>query len=210
VLAARARNHQHESASALLGPAHPMARSTEALESAVRQAVAVAAMLVGSVIDVSEGRRWATSLAASAAVVLLVLTLLVAACRQRRRDCALALIIEGRESVPIAAVQRQRRRLLTERTRTALAGNLTGMIEQASTRRRPPACRIVPLFDRAVIAAVADDLRTVSGLLCAGSAPARGVALIERLLTDARSPLYGNDADALREELHHISPHLTA
>jgi hypothetical protein len=208
VLAARAGSTQPESPSALLGPDHPLARATEALQSAVRQAVAVAAVLTGSIINLGEGRHWATTLAASAAAVLLAVAVVIGVFRQRKRDCALALILEGRERVPLAAVRRQRQRLLDQRTRTALAGNLSSIIEQASACRRLPACRIVPLFDRAVITAVADDLWTVSALLRACRAPARGIALTERLLIDARSPLYGNDAEMLRDELHRISLHL--
>ena len=77
-----------------------------------RQWVHVAAVLTGSVIARIEGREWAGPLAGSAASVLLILTVLVAAHKQRERDCAIELVLEGRETVPIAAVQRQRRRLL--------------------------------------------------------------------------------------------------
>ena len=77
-----------------------------------RQWVHVAAVLAGSVIARIEGREWAGPLAGSAMIVLLILTVLVAAHKQRERDCAIELVLEGRERVPIAAVQRQRRRLL--------------------------------------------------------------------------------------------------
>ena len=68
-----------------------------------------------------EGREWAGPLAGSAASVLLILTVLVAAHKQRERDCAIERVLEGDERVPIAAVQRQRRRLLAEQTRNGLA-----------------------------------------------------------------------------------------
>ena len=175
----------------------------------VRQWLAVAAVLVGSIIDLTVGRTWAATLAASATVVLVGLTAIAAACKQTQRDRAIALIRDGRESIPVAAVQRQRRRLLDPRTRTTLARNLAVMIDQASPRRGLPACRICPLFDPAVIRAVADDLRAVTRLLDSDHAPVRGVALVEHLLTDAFSPLYGNQAQPLRQELHRIGHLLT-
>ena len=83
------------------------------------------------------------------------------------------------------------------------------MIDQASTRPGLSACRITPLFERAVIKAVADDLRTVIRLLGSDHAPVRGVALVEHLLTYACSPLYGNEVNLLREELHRVARLLT-
>jgi hypothetical protein len=175
----------------------------------VRQWRAVAAVLVGSLIDLIVGRAWAATLAASATVVLSGLTAIAAARRQSQRDRALALILEGRDSVPVTAVQRQRRRLLDPRTRTTLARNLAVIIDQSSTRCRVSACRIRPLFERAVIRAVEDDLRAVIRLLGSDYAPVRGVALVEHLLTDAFSPLYGNQVEPLREELHRVGHQLT-
>ena len=208
-IAARAGGASPRSASAVLGSDHPLARATEALDSVVRQSRAVAAVLVGSSIDLMAGRAWASTLAASATIVLLILTAVGAACKQTQRDRALALILEGHESVPVAAVRRQRRRLLDPRTRTTLARNLAALIEQSSARRGLPACRIAPLFERAVIRAVADDLRAIIRLLGCDHAPVRGVALVEHLLTDAFSPLYGTQVEPLRDELHRIGHLLT-
>ena len=148
-----------------------------------------------------EGREWAGPLAGSAAIVLLILTVLVAAHKQRERDCAIELILEGRERVPIAAVQRQRRRLLFEQTRNGLAGNLEDLTRQAAGRSRFQV-RVTPLpFEPMVVRIVAGELRDVIGLLRAEEVSARGVARAERLAERAVSPLYGQDAGALREEL---------
>ena len=149
-------------ASAVLGSNHPFVRTTERLESVERQALGVAAVSVGS-----------------AAVVLLELIAISVACRDGQRDQAIALILEGREDVPVAAVQDQRRRLLDGQTRTTLARNFEVMIDQASPRRRSSACRIPPLFDRSVVVEATDDLLVVIRLLRAGDASARGVALAE-------------------------------
>ena len=54
-IAARAGSARPRSASAVLGSDHPLARATEALDSAVRQWLAVAAVLVGSTIDLLGG-----------------------------------------------------------------------------------------------------------------------------------------------------------
>jgi hypothetical protein len=82
------------------------------------------------------------------------------------------------------------------------------MIDEASHRRVGPACRVRPLFDAGVVVAVAPDIRAVIVLLHAEEAPARGVAFVERLVTDARSPLYGNQVETLREELHRVRIYL--
>ena len=208
-ITARASGAPPRSARAVLGSDHPLARAAEALDSVVRQSLAVAAVLAGSIIDLIAGRTWAATLAASSIIVLAALTAIAAACKQTQRDRALALILEGRENVPVAAVQRQRRRLSDPRTRTTLVRNLATMIDQASTRHALQACRICPLFDRAVIRTVADELRAIIRLLDSDHAPVRGVALVEHLLTDAFSPLYGNQAEPLRQELHRIGHQLT-
>ena len=127
-----------------LRPDHPLLRATEAVHYTGRQWVDVAAVLTGSVIAWIEGREWAGPLAGSATIVLLILTVLVAVHKQRERDCAIELVLEGRERVPIAAVQRQRRRLLSDQTRNGLAGNLEDLIRQAASRSRRQ-MRVTPL-----------------------------------------------------------------
>jgi hypothetical protein len=59
-----------------------------------------------------------------------------------------------------------------------------------------------------VIRAVADDLCTIIRL-DSDDPPVRGVALVEHLLTDARSPLYGTESEPLRDELHRLARQLT-
>ena len=183
---------------------HPLVRATEAVHYTGRQWVHVAAVLTGSVIARIEGREWAGPLAGSAAIVLLILTVLVAGHKQRERDCAIELVLEGRERVPIAAVERQRRRLLSDRTRNGLAGNLEDLIRQAASRSRRQ-MRVTPLpFEPTVFTMAAGELRDVIGLLRAEGVSARGVARAERLVERAVSPLYGQDVGALREELRRV------
>jgi hypothetical protein len=157
--------------------------------------------LTGSAIARIEGREWAGPLAFSAASVLLILTVVLAAHKQSERDCAIELILEGGEGIPIAAVQRQRRRLLAEQTRNGLAGNLEELIRQVASRSRSRP-RVTPLpFEPMVVRMVTGELRDVIGLLRGERLAARGVARAELLVERPVSPLYGQDAGALREEL---------
>lgn len=155
-----ARGTERAAVSAVLGRDHPLTRAVDSLEVLARQSLAVAAVLIGSVIEVIEHVRTAFALAASAGLVLVILTIRTAICTTAKRDHAVDLILQGREGLPIAAVQRQRRRLGRSRTRYQLA-----------------------LAVQAII---------------------RGVARLEKLLTDGTSPLYGGDTQPLRQELDRI------
>jgi hypothetical protein len=161
-------------------------------------------MLAGASIAQLEDRPWATSLAISSGIVLLALTAVVAALTQRVRDRATDLIAEDRETLPIAAVQRQRQRLLTRRRRKTMARTLDAMVRQATT---PPNIRTTagrPLFDPIVVGRVAADLRGVIARLQTEHTHARGVALTEQLIIDGGSPLYSDNEKRLREELHRV------
>ena len=133
---------------------HPLVRATEAVGYTGRQCVYVAAVLIGSVIALSEGRRWAAALACSAAAVLLLLGVLLAAHLQAQRDRAIELVLEGRERLRVAAVQRQRQRLLAERTRQALASRLADVLELASAGRKF-SLLAPPLFEPRIVRTVA-------------------------------------------------------
>jgi hypothetical protein len=161
-------------------------------------------VLVGAVIELAEGVRWALALTLGATIVLLVLAVMAAAMEQTKRDRALDLVLEGRDDLLVGAVRRQLVRLSAPRTQRSLARTIDAMVDQAL---HPPgicASGARPLFDTAVVASVAADLRAICRLLRTGRAPARGVGLAERLLTDACSPFYGHEAAPLREELRRI------
>ena len=179
---------------------HPLVRATEAVGYTGRQCVYVAAAPIGSVIALSEGRRWAATLACSAAAVLLLLGVLLAAHLQAQRDRAIELVLEGREGLRIAAVQRQRQRLLAERTRQALASRLADVLELASAGRKF-SLLAPPLFEPRIVRTVASELGDVIESLRSQETSACGVARAERLVERAVSPLYGQEAEALREEL---------
>jgi hypothetical protein len=193
-----------QSAGSVLGATHPLTLAIEAAECAARQWLVCAAILTGAAIARLEHHTWTTAIIASSAVVSAAFTVLLIALKQRVRERAMDLIAEGRETLPITAVQRQRQRLLTHRRRKVLARALETMIRDATNPPRIITTSARPLFDVRVIAGVAGDLRAVIGLLETERVRARGVALIERLMSDGGSPLYGRDASLLREELHRV------
>ena len=193
-----------QSACAVLGAAHPLSRATEAVARVTRQWLTCAATLAGSIIAQLEGHPWATILTASSTLVLAGLTAALLMLRQQVSDRATDLIAEGREALPIATVQHQRQRLLAQRRRKALAKALDTVLRQATAPPRIVTRGTRPLFDIRVIAAVGADLRAVIELLQTRNPPARGVALIDRLITDGQSAFYGHEPLPLREELRHI------
>jgi hypothetical protein len=184
----------------LLGAAHPMVRVTAAIAVVERQASAVGIVLVASVAA-TDGSV-AIAVAASAAVVVVVLVAIVARLVDQRRRLAVDLIAEGREALPLRAVERERRRLIDLRARVRLARSYERVIEEAlGGRRLAPG---PPMVWPWVAAAVAAELGVVAELLRGARPGPRGVAFAERLLTDGGSPLYGQDVVALREELGRV------
>ena len=167
-----------------------------------RQWVDVAAVLAGSLLARAQGARWAGPLAGSAATVLAVLSVLLALRVQERHDRVVDVILDGRERVPIALVQRQRRRLLSAPTRSQLARSLDEVVSEAAKPPRLAVRVLPPLCAPPVVSPLADELRDIGALLGADGVSARGVVRVERLLSQpATSPLYGGDVSALREEL---------
>ncbi len=147
-------------------------------------AIAVPALLIAAVV---EGR-------------LLVCLAVVGG---RRRDAALDLISAGRGGLPVAAVQRERARLLDERHLAALARSLEALRREAAAPYRDrPIER--PLHSPSTIRQVDGDLECMIALLCDPRPGPAVVARIERLLGNEMSPLYGDDVRRLREELRSI------
>jgi hypothetical protein len=189
---------QRPSDSELLSPAHPLVRVSRRVAAVKRQALAAAALLVGS-FGVGDDAL-ASAVRVSAAGVLLVLLVVLAVLREERRRLALDLIVEGQEWLPVRAVVRERDRLAGARAQVRLAKSFECVFEEGlGLRRLAPAP--LPMVRPSVAAAVLAELAAVTALLRSGRPGLRGVALVERLLTDGESPLYGEDAAALRAEL---------
>jgi hypothetical protein len=190
------------SAAAVLGPLHPLVRTIEALSAVVRQCVVVVVLLAGGLIAAASGAVWGFPVAGSAALVLLFLAMAGGLLLQRRRAVVIALIAAGDEDVPLRVVERERRRLLSRRMRTALARSLDALVAEA---KNPPAIPSRPLFNPTVVAQVAPELREVAVLLRSETPDARAVVLVWRLICDGvMSPLHRGDADELRAELARI------
>lgn len=189
---------------ARLCPDHPLSRAIAAVGYTSRQCTDVGAVLVGSVIAHLQGARWSAPLAGSAATVLAVLSLLLAFRVLDRHDCVIDLILDGNEDAELPVVQRERDRLLSVRKRSKLAGSLADMVREAQRPPRRSRFIATPLVACRIVAPLADELLEISGLLRAGPMFARGVARLDRLLGHATSPLYGDDVDALRNELHQV------
>jgi hypothetical protein len=134
--------------------------------------------------------------------VLVALATAGALYRERRRQHSRALVAAGREDLPVPAVDRERARLMSRRTRLRLAAGFEDLVADAAAPELAPGPR--PL-DRCLVGIVAGELRELATLLRDEPARARGIALAWRLLCDgAESPLHGRDPAALREELGRV------
>jgi hypothetical protein len=189
------------SAAAVLGADHPLVPALGALEAVVMQSRVVGAVLGTSIVAEIAGAHRAVAITFGGAIVLAGLVLVSIPLRQRIREHAVNLILAGRESLPIRPVQAQCRRLLAPRTRRSLARSLDAMVHRALRPPNPPVRGMRPIFDVAVVTGVSRELVSVASLLRADRVPVAGVALAERLLTDADSPLYGHEVGPLRDEL---------
>ena len=195
-------------ASAVLGSQHPLTRVMHAEQVVGRHALAVGLLLAAALAGCADHLPWAPEAAIGAAAALAGLGMAAAVLRRRARWEALELIAEGREGLPLAPVERERRRLLGARTRSALAGSVERMLEYAC---RPARAGLGPrpVFDVAVIRTLADDLRPLVEPLRAGPATARGLALAEQLLTWGGSSLYGHEVAPAREDVGRVRYLLT-
>jgi hypothetical protein len=188
----------------VLGPDHPLIHAIDACRTVTWQLTCVAAVLVGSGIADLEGSSWATPAAIGAGATLLLLMVVAASLWQRTRDRAVDVILEGGESVPMSAVQRQRERLMSARTRRGLARRFQEMVELSARPRAPRLPGALPLYQLGVVAQVRPELLSLAWLLETDAVSARGVARAERVISDYMSPLYGRDDQLLRDELARV------
>jgi hypothetical protein len=189
-------------AKSLLGHRHPLTAALGDVATTARQIIAVAAVGGIGLLGDAAGTAFGSTITLAAALVAIVLAgrLLIAVDRARDRACAT--IIAGGEELPLAVVQRQRRRLLRSDQRELLAGMYEDLAVRAE-QSAPSPSRTSRLATAQVLA-LGDDLGGVARLLRAGALGPRGVALAEQLLDDPSSPLYGSDVEALRGALRRI------
>jgi hypothetical protein len=189
-------------ATTVLGPSHPLVESIETLAEARRQALAVGVILITTLALASGGIRWAQTATLGAGAMLCILAAAERNSRRRLRLQALKLVLEGRETLPVAAVDEQRRRLLDGGHRAMLAASFERLADDAAKRESWPRASA---FRRATAASAADELRGVGELLRSEPSRARGVALARKVLTDgAGSPLHRGEVDVLCQELRRI------
>lgn len=193
---------QHAYARSVLGPDHPLVRDQAKLNVAVERCVVVSAVLAVGVVALIEEMRIGAPLAASALVVLAALVVQAAALALARKERVLDLIAQGRGEIPLQPVERVRERLLRPDYRERLARSLEDIREEVE-RPVKEFHPIRPVYSVHVIRAAAQDLAEVARLLRTATDP-RGVARIEQLITDGRSPLYGDATEVLRQELGRI------
>jgi hypothetical protein len=191
--------------SSILGPSHPLTRAMRDSAAVVRQARAVAMVLAATLTAGLNGLAWAWAGTGGAIAVLAGLGVTAIALRVRASWAAREVIAGGGERLPLAPIERERARLLADRTRSTLAASLERILTEArATRGRfdPPSTR--PLFDVRVVQAVDEDLRVVAADLRSGPASARGIALAEQLVTWGGSELHGHELEPLREQLRRV------
>jgi hypothetical protein len=187
----------------VLGPAHPLTRAMQAGHGVARQALVVATTLAAAITASVNEIAWAPAVALAAAVVLAGLGAIALRLRLGANQAARDLIAGGREELPLAPVQRERRRLLRARNRAALATSLERLSAQATTPRSRFAPYPPPLFD----VSVAPGRRRPA--LDRGR-PARRPGqrarhlLVEHLASWGGSSLYGRDVEPLRDDLGRV------
>ncbi len=191
-----------EYAEATLGPAHPLVAVLHSSQTAKEGAVAIGGLQAADLIVMLENAPLAPPLALAIACVAvqIALGLRIAYLAWRRRDICRQLIIDGREQLPLPAVERELRRLGAPGYQAELAQSIDRLADEAThTRSRP---LFTPqIYHLCVLRAVAAELREIARLLHSGNVAVRGVAHVESLLTSGESPLYGVQVDLLRDEL---------
>jgi hypothetical protein len=187
------RTRDSRTAESLLGVGHPLVAVLGACQAATEALAAGAALQVAALGVWAAGVSFGRPLAIGAALMQLVAGIRWAYLRLERRDLCRELIAEGHDRLPLQPLAREGRRLLDPAYRDRLARSLEVLADMPSGR--PSLC------SRRVVAAVKPQLREAAALMRESGANVRGVALVDRLLTCGDSPLYGEDAALLRDEL---------
>jgi hypothetical protein len=195
-------NQQRADARSVLGPDHPLVRVTAQLSAAAERCVAVSAMLALGIVALIHDMSIGPPLAVAAVTVLAALLARIGALRTVSNRRALELIAQGSGDLPVEPVVHVRQRLLDPAQRECLARALD--VIRAEAGRPAGECHpIPPLYSVAVVRAVSSDLGEVARLV-RRSGGLRGLAATEQMVTDGRSPLYGDEEALLRQELGRI------
>ena len=188
-------------ARSVLGPNHPLTRSTELVHTLAVQAIATAAIAALGAIAAADRQPWAAILLAVAVFVeLIVLAILALSC-ELRRERVLGVIASHPELLPLAEVGREKRRLMNVGHRSALADRLGRALDQArswhqiSVALRPPE-------GVKLLSAFACEVEEVAELVRTPVPNVRGVAVLELFLIGGYgSALYAGDSEVLQQQL---------
>ena len=193
---------QDRSAREFLGDDHPLVRVLHRTSVAIRRLLIVVAILACAAAAWLDGAHAAVAVIAAAAIVETFLALQLASLRWLARERAGDLIIQGRADLPLDDVRRERRRLLDRGHCDDLADwvDRTWTVAERSLRSPQPP----PFSSGRVIVAVRPELAEIAARLREDAPGVRGVALVERLLSEGGSPLHGGSVSALRQELRRI------
>jgi hypothetical protein len=196
--------HADEAAAAdVLGADHELVRVLARRRALTVQILVTTLALALAVLGLVRGTASAPAILGAAALVQLALLVAVPYFRTRTREIAEELIASGHHrSLGLRVVNRELRRLTSRKERERIACSLEHLLRDAE-RWYSLLPAHLPLGVRA-LRETAPEARDVVTLLRADGAQARGIALTARLLWDGMSPLYGEEAEELREELNRI------
>jgi len=186
-------------AEAQLGPAHPLVGLLAGLQTSIEQMWVVAVVaVIGNALLLSE-RRSPIPLLIGAGATEIIPIARWATRRIAVREACLVLVSQGCRSVHFGVLDRVRRRLADPRHQATLARSIIGLVEAAQCPPTRPRAR--PVFSVRVVRSVAPELGAIAERLLAAAPGLQGVALIEQLIRNGGSPLYGSDVEPLRREL---------
>jgi hypothetical protein len=194
--------HQTTRASDALDDAHPLAESLEEVRTLRRQTLVSVGVLIACTARLATHGRWAAALTLAAALVAAVCAARLLAALQAHARLVLDLLADGRDAPALREVVRLRDRLAGRSRRAELADTLDAIATAPD--------RGAALVNLRVAHEAAQDLHATARALRGGAPGLRGVALVERLVGDGCSALYGTSADTLSYELRRARYHLEA
>jgi hypothetical protein len=190
-------------AARLLGEAHPLVRSLDRRATLHLELLVVGALLLGGLLGVAGGVHAGLPVALAAGVAGTSTWLRLMLAIALIRSLVLELLAEGRESLPLAELQKARCRLLDVRHRRTQAQ----WLERVAAGRDlgfglPP--RVPPLISPLIAAEARCELLDVAAALARGAQGVAGLALLEQLASEPWSPLFDDDVQAVREALSRV------